>query len=221
MPRPAGRRAEIHETFIRHVADHGYEASNLGDIADELGLSKGTIVHHFGTKAQMLRELEENYMQRQLDAVDALWERLLKPQERIAAFLFMSARLQVVARAATVATQREVVQLSEDPEMQRVRKFRQDLQQRAVDEVSRGIAEGIFRALDPHLVTLQLFGSVQWMWVWFDPNGRLAADEVASSFTDVFLSGLLANRAGAKALADTQGKVATAVREVITESLAP
>lgn len=218
MPRPVGRRAEIHETFIRHVAERGYEATNLGDIADELGLSKGTIVHHFGTKAQMLRELEEHYMQRQLEAVDTLWERLAKPQERIAAFLFMSARLQVVARAATVATQREVVQLSEDPEMQRVRKYRQDLQQRAVDEVRRGVAESIFRPVDPALVTLQLFGSVQWMWVWFDPAGRLDADEVASSFTDVFLSGILANRAGAKTLADPQGKVATTVREVVTAS---
>jgi AcrR family transcriptional regulator len=216
MPRPVGRRAEIHETFIRHVAERGYEATNLGDIADELGMSKGTIVHHFGTKAQMLRELEENYMRRQLDAVDQMWETLHKPQERIAAFLFMSARLQVVARDATVATQREVVQLSEDPEMQEVRKIRQELQQRTVEEVQRGVDDGAFRELDPHLVALQLFGSVQWMWVWFDPAGRLDADAVASSFVDVFLSGLLSNRAGAKALADPEGKVAATVRSVIT-----
>lgn len=218
MPRPVGRRAEIHETFIRHVADRGYEATNLGDIAEELGMSKGTIVHHFGTKAQMLRELEESYMQRQLEAVDLMWETLQKPQERVASFFFISAWLQVLARDATVATQREVVQLSEDPEMQKVRRIRQDLQERAVAEIRRGVDEGVFRPVDPELVTLQLFGSVQWMWVWFDPSGRLDADAVGSSFADVMLSGLLSNRAGAKALADPQGKVATTVRAVLTEA---
>lgn len=216
MPRPIGRRAEIHEVFIRHVAERGYEATNLGDIASELGLSKGTIVHHFGTKAQMLRELEESYMQRQLDAVDELWATLSKPQERLAALFFMSARLQVVARDSTVATQREVVQLSEDPEMQEVRKIRQELQNRATEEIRKGVEQGVFRALEPELVSFQMWGSVQWMWVWFRPDGRLDYDEVASSFVDVFLTGLMTRRASVPSLADRSGRVANAVRAAIT-----
>lgn len=138
MPRPIGRRAEIHATFIRHVAERGYEGTNLGDIATELDMSKGTIVHHFGTKAQMLRELEETYMTRQLAAVALVWERLDKPAERLAGVIHASALLQVVARDATVATQREVVQLAGDPEMQQVRKLRRELQATVVAEVRRG-----------------------------------------------------------------------------------
>jgi AcrR family transcriptional regulator len=50
MPRPPGRRGEILDAFVRYVAERGYERTNIGDIADELGMSKGTIVHHFGTR---------------------------------------------------------------------------------------------------------------------------------------------------------------------------
>ena len=53
MPRSPGRRGEILDAFVRYVAERGYDRTNMGDIADELGMSKGTIVHHFGTKAQM------------------------------------------------------------------------------------------------------------------------------------------------------------------------
>ena len=67
MPRSPGRRSEILDAFVRYVAERGYDRTNIGDIADELGMSKGTIVHHFGTKAQMLRELEETHLARQLD----------------------------------------------------------------------------------------------------------------------------------------------------------
>ena len=76
MPRSPGRRSEILDAFVRYVAERGYERTNLGDIADELGMSKGTIVHHFGTKVQMLRELEETHLACQLDALQMVWDRL-------------------------------------------------------------------------------------------------------------------------------------------------
>lgn len=220
MPRPVGRRAEIHATFIRHVAERGYDATNLGDIATELGMSKGTIVHHFGTKAQMLRELEENYMTRQLAAVALMWERLAKPAERIAAVIHASALLQVVARDATVATQREVVQLAADPEMQQVRKLRREMQETVVAEVRRGIEAGTFRDLDPELAVLQMFGSLQWMWAWFRPGGAWQPEEVGGTFVNVVMGGMLVNRAGLKALADPHGAIVAVARQCLDEAQA-
>ena len=214
MARPAGRRAEILETFVRHVAEYGYERTNLGDIAKELGMSKGTIVHHFGTKAQMLRELEENYMDQQLDAMRSVWERLDKPQERIAAIVFASALSQVVARDATVASQREVVQLADDPGMQEVRKLRRELQHMAEVELRRGIDAGVFRPVDAEAVNLQLWGSVQWMWVWFQPGRGHTPEGIGSTFVDVLLGGLLVDRFELSALSDPVGEVATVVREI-------
>ncbi len=220
MPRPAGRRVEIHETFIRHVAERGYEATNLGDIAHELGMSKGTIVHHFGTKAQMLRELEENYMTRQMAAVELMWDRLTKPAERIAALIYAAALLHVTAHDATVATQREVVQLAEDPEMQQVRKLRRELQSTAVGEVRRGIEDGVFRDVDAELAVRQMFGSVQWMWVWFDPAGSRTPEQVGATFIEVFLGGLLVRRTGLAALADPKGELVAIVRESLDQAAA-
>lgn len=220
MPRPVGRRAEIHATFIRHVAERGYEATNLGDIADELGMSKGTIVHHFGTKAQMLRELEETYMTRQLAAVALMWERLAKPTERLAAVIHASALLQVVARDATVATQREVVQLAGDPEMQQVRKLRRELQETVVAEVRRGIAAGTFRDLDPELTVLQMFGALQWMWTWFRPGGAREPEQVGGTFVEIVLGGILVNRSGLKALADPEGAIVATARRCLKEAQA-
>lgn len=194
MPRSPGRRGEIFDAFVRYVAERGYDRTNMGDIADALGMSKGTIVHHFGTKAQMLRELEETHLARQLDALQMAWARLAAPHERIAAIIYASALLQVVARDATVASQREVVQLFDDPAMQQVRKLRDQLQALVVDEIRTGIESGVFRSVDVDLAALQLWGSLQWMWVWFDPAGSRTPEQVGAAFVDVFLGGLLLDR---------------------------
>jgi AcrR family transcriptional regulator len=220
MPRP-GRRGEIFDAFVRYVAERGYERTNMGDIADELGVSKGTIVHHFGTKAQMLRELEETHLARQLDALQMAWARLAAPHERIAAIIYTSALLQVVARDATVASQREVVQLSHDPAMQQVRKLRHQLQTLAIDEIRSGIESGVFRTVDVELAALQLWGSLQWMWVWFDPADSRTPEQVGAAFVDVFLGGLLLDRLGLSKWTNPSADVVSVVRECLTAVTSP
>ena len=214
MPRSPGRRSEILDAFVRYVAERGYERTNIGDIADELGMSKGTIVHHFGTKAQMLRELEETHLARQLDVLRMVWDRLPAPHERIAAIIYASALLQVMARDATVASQREVVhQFFDDPVMEQVRKLRDQLQTLTIDEIRNGVEIGVFRSVDVELAALQLWGSLEWMWVWFDPADSRTPEEIGAAFVDVFLGGLLLDRFGLGKWANPATDVVSVVRE--------
>lgn len=215
MPRSPGRRGEILDAFVRYVAERGYERTNIGDIADELGMSKGTIVHHFGTKAQMLRELEETHLAHQLDLLRMVWDRLAAPHERIAAIIYTSALLQVISRDATVASQREVVQLFDDPAMQHVRVLRDRLQALAVDEIRSGVEIGVFRSVDVDLAALQLWGALQWMWVWFDPADLRTPEQVGAAFVDVFLGGLLLDRLGLVKWANPEAHVVSVVRECL------
>lgn len=217
MPRSAGpgRRGEIFETFVHHVAARGYDQTNLGDIATELGMSKGTIVHHFGVKAQMLRELEDGYMRRQLAAVQAMWDQLPTPPERVAAIVYASVLLHVVDHDATVASQREVLQLAQDPQMQEIRRMRRQSQLLVTTEIQRGIDEGLFRPVDVELATLSVFGSVQWMWTWFDPNGSQTAEEVGAAFVDLALGGLLVDRFNLSKLADPNSRIVAIVKECL------
>ncbi|QLL05196.1 TetR/AcrR family transcriptional regulator [Mycobacterium vicinigordonae] len=216
MPRSPGRRGEILDAFVRYVAERGYDRTNIGDIADELGMSKGTIVHHFGTKAQMLRELEETHLARQLDVLRMAWDRLSAPHERIAAIIYTSALLQVIAHHSTVASQREVVQLFDDPAMEQVRKLREQLQSLTVDEIRTGVQAGVFRGVDVELAALQLWGSLEWMWVWFDPADSRPPEQVGAAFVDVYLGGLLLDRLGLNKWADPAADVLSVVRDCLT-----
>src|SRR5277367_24347 len=49
-PRSESKRAKIVEAAMRHFAEHGYHAARVGDIADELGIAKGSVFQHFGSK---------------------------------------------------------------------------------------------------------------------------------------------------------------------------
>lgn len=56
-PRSAAKRSRIIEAAMQHFAEHGYEAARVGDIAAALGIAKGSIFQHFGSKDGLFFEV--------------------------------------------------------------------------------------------------------------------------------------------------------------------
>jgi TetR/AcrR family transcriptional regulator len=56
-PRSEGKRSKIVDVAMRHFAEHGYEAARVNDIATELGIAKGSIFQHFGSKDGLFLEV--------------------------------------------------------------------------------------------------------------------------------------------------------------------
>ena len=49
--RSAAKRELIIDAAMRHFAEHGYQGARVEDVAAELGIAKGSIFQHFGSKA--------------------------------------------------------------------------------------------------------------------------------------------------------------------------
>lgn len=218
MARGPGRYDEILEVFTRHVADVGYDGANFGAVAAELGMSKGTIVHHFGTKERILAALHETYMRRRLAELDILLDRLQRPEEQLAAVLHAFILYQVEDRAATVAFQREVVRLSDQETMSEGRALREKYVAGVRAVIEAGCRAEVFRPVNARVDTLLVFGSAQWAWTWFLPGGSSSVDQVGSALVDLVLGSLLIDRAALSGLVDADGAVARLARSVIREA---
>jgi len=56
-PRSEAKRARIVEAATQHFAEHGYHDARVGDIAATLGIAKGSIFQHFGSKDGLFFEV--------------------------------------------------------------------------------------------------------------------------------------------------------------------
>ena len=56
-PRSEAKRGRIIDTAMRHFAEQGYHAARVGDIASELGIAKGSVFQHFGSKDGLFFEV--------------------------------------------------------------------------------------------------------------------------------------------------------------------
>ena len=56
-PRSEAKRTRIIDAAMRHFAENGYHAARVGDIASALGIAKGSIFQHFGSKDGLFFEV--------------------------------------------------------------------------------------------------------------------------------------------------------------------
>lgn len=56
-PRSEAKRARIIDVAMRHFAEQGYHAARVGDIAAQLGIAKGSVFQHFGSKDGLFFEV--------------------------------------------------------------------------------------------------------------------------------------------------------------------
>jgi AcrR family transcriptional regulator len=55
--RTAGTRSALIEAAIQVIYRSGYNGATTATIADEAGISRGSIIYHFGTRAQLMAEV--------------------------------------------------------------------------------------------------------------------------------------------------------------------
>jgi AcrR family transcriptional regulator len=56
-PRSEEKRGRIIDAAMRHFAEQGYHAARVGDIAAALGIAKGSVFQHFGSKDGLFFEV--------------------------------------------------------------------------------------------------------------------------------------------------------------------
>jgi TetR/AcrR family transcriptional regulator, cholesterol catabolism regulator len=183
-------KPDILRVFARHVADLGYDEVSLRMVAEELGISKGTIVHHYGSKDRLLEAVHSEYMHRRLAEARLILEQIDGPAEQVVAMVAQLLIAQRDDRAATVAFAREFVRFSSLKVMRDIRHMRAEYSGLIRDIIATGIEQGVFRPGNPDLVTLQIFGMCNWTWTWMRPEVEWSVLEIVSSWTGVLLSGL-------------------------------
>ena len=56
--------------------------------------------------------------------------------------------------------------------------------------IQEGMSSGRFAPGDPKLLAFAIFGAVNWIPRWFDPDGEATSQEIADRFADFFIAGL-------------------------------
>jgi TetR/AcrR family transcriptional regulator, cholesterol catabolism regulator len=170
----------------------GYHAATVQDIADAVGILKGSLYHHVKSKEDLLYLIVK-------EPIARIYEQLTEIADDDSP---AGEKLRRAIHAHLEALDQHYphlfVYLHEREDMKR--RFREQFKlspkqyERCWQQILReGVKSGEFRPdLDVQVVSYGLLGMLNWLYKWYDPRGRLGAREVADQFSTLALAGLTA-----------------------------
>ncbi len=139
-------------------ADRGVAGTSLDDLARQLGVTKQTILYHFGSKEGLVTAVLGQAAQDLLDALEEASRTSRPGWDRIEATVRSSFGL-AVQRPDLLGLLRELGRLGPD-RSQHVVKLLQPMIDAAVGELQAGMDQGRFRRSDPRLVLVSAYAAV-------------------------------------------------------------
>lgn len=139
-------------------ADQGVSGTSLDDLARRLGVTKQTILYHFGSKDGLVDAVLTAGAEELLSVLGEA-SRVSEPGwDRVEATVRSSFAL-AVARPELLGLLRELSRVGRE-RSQRVLSLLQPVVDSAVDELESGMVDGRFRRSDPRLVLVSAYAAV-------------------------------------------------------------
>lgn len=159
----------------------GYRATTVEDIAQEVGILKGSLYHHIESKEQLLLQIFQRTMRRLLRIVKEAQASPLSPQGKLR-LLLEEQILNFKEHADDVAVfQAERLRLP--PHLAATVRHDIETFDGIVNAIiQEGIDAQVWRPREPRIAMMAIMGMLNWLPNWLRLDGRLSTEEVARLF---------------------------------------
>jgi len=195
---PRRRRQEILEAAAGVFHAKGYKATSIQDIADAVGILKGSLYYYITSKEDLLFEILQDVHEqglRNLERIDGVEG---TPLQKIRAFVtvHVTHNAENLVKMAvffhdfrSLSTERREIILAERD------LYDQHLRQLIAAAQQDG---SVCPDLDPKLTSIEILGMMNWIYHWYRPSGSLSVSALADSMADFVVAGLACDESSHK-----------------------
>jgi len=184
------RLAAILDEAARLFHERGYGAVGMRTIADVVGVRASTLYHYFESKAHLLYQICLGVARDFVDELLPILDGPDAPAERMARFIRRHIEWRWRRRHWIATAYQELRSL--DPTWSaEVAGYLRDYQRAVQTFITRGVAEGAFQVLHPHLAGIALLDMINGVNGWYRPDGPLSIEQIAASYADLAVGHLL------------------------------
>ena len=184
------RGKEVVATAARIFSEKGYEATSIQEIAEEVGILKGSLYYYIDTKEDLLFDvIKEAYdaalrVTRELEQLEGGALDLIEALVRMHAETFAATRLQ------SSVFFREFRSLSEERQAE-IREAGDVYNRFVVSQIIRGQEAGEVRPeVSPRLAAIGIVGMMNSMAFWYRPDGPATPAQIGAEFSRLVIEGL-------------------------------
>jgi AcrR family transcriptional regulator len=188
--RKAEREDQLLEAATRLFKEQGYHNTSMQDLADALGVQKGSLYYYIESKEELLRTLLERATSFLGARIDEIYAQDLSPVEKLRQALENHAEAMMDNLDLVAVYLNEYRNLPPE-RLQESLAVRKHYERVLMQILEDGIARGDFRPVNVKMTVYGLLGMLNWTHQWFSPEGEYSSKEIAALLADLALNGLL------------------------------
>jgi AcrR family transcriptional regulator len=183
---------ELIAVSARLFVTRGYDATSMQEIADEMGILKGSVYHYVRTKEDLLWMIVEPRLTELVEIATAIFADADRPVlARISAAIEANAERFEIDYPYMIVITRENGETISAERREQFTALRDRYHQLWKSAITEGIASGELRGdLDASVTVEAIFGMVNWMFRWYHPEGPLSAREIGGAFAAIVTAGI-------------------------------
>jgi len=183
------RKEQIMQTAAKLFKERGFNASSMRDIASELGIEAASLYSHIKSKDEILETICFRMAEEFLNAIDEINDIYFNAEEKLRRIVKMHVALLAGDLNASTVFLHEWRHLPE-PKLSEFINLRKRYENGFRSIVSLGEDENIFETADEKFAVLTILSALNWIVEWYNPKGKMTADEISENLSDFILTGL-------------------------------
>jgi AcrR family transcriptional regulator len=189
-PSSSNMKGEILGAAIRLFTRKGYVNTSMDDIAEAVGLTKGGLYHYVGKKEDLLTDIHDEFFDAFFARMSAAVESAASPRDKLRNWVRAHATIMRDYQGHIKVFFTEIDQLPEDT-LKRMVERRDKVQGMLAEILAAGVENGEIRGdLNPQIVSFLVLGMINWLYVWYRPEGKLTMEEIIKDILLLALHGL-------------------------------
>jgi len=181
--RDSTKEGEILTAAARIFREKGYHGTSVQDIAEAVGLLKGSLYHYIRSKEQLLARLFEGSLSDTIVELETIATKTTSPTERLRDMVRVYV-MSVTANLDAVGIYLREWRSLPAPELARVRARRRAMRRLFEDVIAEGVKRRELSVADPKIAALAVLGMCNWTYEWYRPRGRLTPVALANELAD-------------------------------------
>lgn len=176
----------------RIFAEKNYHSTTMRDISRATGVSLAGLYHYCKSKEELLYLIQDNCFGRVLERLEERLNEVRDPMSRLHIFIDNHLSFFAANMAEMKVLSHEAESLAGDLHTDvSTKKNRYTALARSIlKDVQEQQSDG--SEIDLTVATYALFGMMNWIYNWYDPQGKLKVFELVDNVTRLFLNGFVA-----------------------------
>jgi AcrR family transcriptional regulator len=184
------RRSEVRNAAAALFRRHGYHQTSMQQIADDVGLLKGSLYHHYRSKEDILYEISREPLQDLVTRATSIAQSDADTSTKIAELI--RSHIEALSRSypELMIITAETDETLPDRMREDIGGLRRSYQSIWRGVVAKGIESGELRKeFPPTILANFAIGAINWMTRWYDPMGPATPQMLSELLAMMVLGG--------------------------------